>query len=123
MDARRDQVYNALFEVGDGPVRRLCDDRALSVAELVAELAAEPGPVVLIGDGAELVYAAAGGKLDVRLAPENRRYQRASRVAELGALLPAGPAGALTLDYLRLPQAVREKAQRNQQQETKGPNA
>jgi tRNA threonylcarbamoyladenosine biosynthesis protein TsaB len=38
MDARRGQVYNALFEWrGDKPVR-LCDDRAISLEELAAEM-------------------------------------------------------------------------------------
>lgn len=38
MDARRSQIYNALFEIRDGKPRRLCQDRAISLAELGAEL-------------------------------------------------------------------------------------
>ena len=38
MDARRQQVYNALFEIKDGKPARLVPDRAISVEELAAEL-------------------------------------------------------------------------------------
>ena len=38
MDARRQQVYNALFEIRDGRPVRLVPDRALSVEELAPEL-------------------------------------------------------------------------------------
>ena len=37
MDARRSQVYNALFRLRDGKVERLTPDRALSIEELLAE--------------------------------------------------------------------------------------
>ena len=38
MDARRQQIYNAVFEQRGGVLRRLTPDRALSLAELAAEL-------------------------------------------------------------------------------------
>ena len=38
MDARRNQVYNAVFQWRDGILVRLCDDRAISLADLVTEL-------------------------------------------------------------------------------------
>ena len=38
MDARCNQVYNALFEFEKGKLKRLCDDRAISVDELQSEL-------------------------------------------------------------------------------------
>ena len=31
MDARNSQVYNALFKIGGGKIKRLCKDRALSI--------------------------------------------------------------------------------------------
>ena len=37
MDARAGQVYNALFTVKDGRVRRLCDDRAIKLTEKKSE--------------------------------------------------------------------------------------
>ena len=40
MDARRAQVYNALFRIEDGRPLRLCPDRAISLEELSEELRA-----------------------------------------------------------------------------------
>ena len=120
MDARRDQVYNALFRVKDGAVERLCDDRAVGVDELVGELKGYDERVILAGDGASLVYGSAGGSDNVSLAPENQRYQRASSTAVIaderyknGQTVSAA---ALMPTYLRLSQAERElKAKKGEQ--------
>lgn len=45
LDARRGQVYNALFKNGE----RLCPDRALALSELLNELSQEE--VIFLGDG------------------------------------------------------------------------
>lgn len=45
LDARRAQVYNALFENG----KRLCPDRALSLSDLLSELSGKE--VIFLGDG------------------------------------------------------------------------
>ena len=37
MDARCNQVYNALFRIKDGKIKRLCEDRAVSIDFLKAE--------------------------------------------------------------------------------------
>ena len=50
MNARRNQVYNALFEWKDGALVRLCPDRALSIDELDDELAGSEKSVYLCGD-------------------------------------------------------------------------
>ena len=42
MDARRGQVYNALFACGNGKPTRLCEDRAISLQDLAGELRAHP---------------------------------------------------------------------------------
>ena len=54
MDARAGQVYNALFTVENGRVRRLCDDRAIKLTELAEEIG--EAPYFLVGDGADLCY-------------------------------------------------------------------
>ena len=51
MNARRNQVYNALFECKDSVITRLCPDRAISIEELDGELAQMNLPVYLCGDG------------------------------------------------------------------------
>lgn len=112
MDARRQQVYNALFERSGGQIRRLTQDRAISLETLGAELSALKKPVWLIGDGAELCFS--GLQLPfLSLAPEHLRQQRACGVALAGlALLEregAQSALAAVPNYLRLSQAERER--------------
>ena len=80
MDARCAQVYNALFRVEGGVVTRLTPDRALSIEQLDGELA-ECGPIILVGDGAELCYNTFKKVRSAVLAPESARFQRASSVA------------------------------------------
>ncbi|WOC33294.1 MULTISPECIES: tRNA (adenosine(37)-N6)-threonylcarbamoyltransferase complex dimerization subunit type 1 TsaB [Caproicibacterium] len=112
MDARCGQVYNAMFAVKNGVVHRLTPDRALSIEELAQECAGCSTPVVLVGDGAQLcAESAAFAAVDVRLAPEPIRFQRAcgaavcaARAAEAGKLLSAEE---LLPVYLRPPQAQR----------------
>ena len=57
MNARRQQVYNALFESKGGKLTRLCEDRALAIEELLREVSAyaPEKKIYLVGDGAELV--------------------------------------------------------------------
>lgn len=117
MDARCNQVYNALFEVSAGTVRRLTPDRALPVEELGESLANEGKQIFFVGDGAQLCYNKLNGRLqNACLAPVHLRYQRASGVAlaaekqlQQGKTLSAGE---LTPVYLRPPQAERELKKR-----------
>lgn len=119
MDARCNQVYNALFKVSDGVVTRLCEDRALMIDELIPELCSlfenDPErPIFLCGDGADMLYRVLFNKeIDfVRLAPENVKLQRASGVCAVAENHIADgktvTAGELQPFYLRLPQAERE---------------
>lgn len=58
MNARRGQVYTALFSGEDGKLTRLCPDRILPIEELDAELSSlcpKDAPVWLTGDGYALV--------------------------------------------------------------------
>lgn len=111
MDARCNQVYTAFFEIADGKVNRLCEDRAVSVTELADEISAIGKPVILAGDGAEICYNSMKDNLNnIILSAESRRFQRA-----YGAALAALANGELFEDgalltpvYLRLPQAERE---------------
>ena len=117
MDARRQQVYNALFRAGGGAITRLCDDRAISIGELAEDLKNIEGTKILVGDGAQLCYNTVGETgTGLRLAPEHLRHQRASGVALCTrAMLQAGEngdGGALVPNYLRLSQAERERQER-----------
>ena len=117
MDARRGQVYNALFFVNHGTLERKTPDRAISLAELGEEMKNFQEPIFLVGDGSNLCYNTLSESVPVLvLPPEHRMHQRASGVA-LGAEALAkagdpGDANALTPNYLRLSQAERERAER-----------
>lgn len=112
MDARRNQVYNALFSVNNGVVSRICDDRAIGVEDLFSELVAIDKTVVLVGDGAELCYRQKGD-CDVTLSVASKRYQRASSVALAAVELinkdETLSAATLMPTYLRPSQAERER--------------
>lgn len=107
MDARRKQVYNALFSSENGTVTRICEDRAISAQDLSVELEQYGDKVILAGDGAELMYNFTEGKY--RLAPYGLRYQRGSGVCLASVNCADVPAAELVPVYLRLPQAERER--------------
>ena len=117
MDARRAQVYNALFYVNCGEITRIAPDRAIALAELCEELKTLSEPVFLVGDGSNLCYNTLLKDVPALvLPPEHRMHQRAVGVALLAAKQSAAgiaPGGAeLTPNYLRLSQAEREKLER-----------
>lgn len=113
MDARRNQVYNALFEVKDGIVFRLCDDRAISVEELHKELNTFDKRVILTGDGANLCFSQKTEDSRVELASPDSRFQKASSVALCADVAIKNnnviTAQALMPSYLRPSQAERER--------------
>ena len=115
MDARRSQVYNAKFAFSDGRLTRLCEDRALSVEELLAEAKKEEKEYFFVGDGALMCYNIfSEAKVKSRLAPEPLLIQSAwgvCRAAESGAF--ASP-DDLVPNYLRLSQAERERLEREE---------
>ena len=118
LDARRQQVYNALFEIQDGKPVRLCADRALSIEELGEELKDKGAPVLFVGDGAKLCYDRLSPLFPCRMAPPNliaataasaglaayeTAYSCNFRPTSCHDLLPV---------YLRRPQAERERLER-----------
>ena len=113
MDARRNQVYNALFEIRDGSPVRLTEDRAISLADLIADLKADGRTPFLVGDGAHLCKAVMDSAV---LAPENLRMQSAWGVAMAAMDKPDASADALQPVYLRLSQAERERQARLKEQ-------
>ena len=120
MDARRSQVYNALFRVECGKCTRIREDRAISLADLGAELQNLSEPIFLVGDGSLLCYNTLSESVPAMILPqEHRMHQRASGVALVAREMilrgeSADPA-ALTPNYLRLSQAERERMEKEQQ--------
>ena len=116
MDARKGQIYNAIFEWAAGTLLRRTEDRAIAISELLQELQGMTGPVYLVGDGAKLVFDTLQNEnLPLRLLPEHLRQQRASGVAlaaiEKIAAGEPGDAAALAPNYLRQAQAERTRQQ------------
>lgn len=120
MNARRQQVYNALFASDGTSLTRLCEDRALAITELGEELATKcPDlPVYLMGDGAKLVYDALSESLGERLVmlPERLIHQSGYNTAMAGLRLYRD--GVRTTDfelapvYLRPSQAERMRMEK-----------
>ncbi|MBQ4600880.1 MAG: tRNA (adenosine(37)-N6)-threonylcarbamoyltransferase complex dimerization subunit type 1 TsaB [Oscillospiraceae bacterium] len=119
MDARRSQVYNALFHTDGGKLTRIAADRAISLQELGEELKKLPEPIFLVGDGSILCYnTLAEGVSGLVLPPEHRMHQRAAGVAlaawEQICSGVSGDGKALCPNYLRVSQAERERLAREQ---------
>ena len=119
MDARRSQVYNAIFRAEGGVLTTVAEDRAISLGELGEELKILSEPVFLVGDGSDLCYNALKGSVSGLVRPpEHRQHQRAAGVALVARdqlLTGHKPSGQeLELNYLRLSQAERERLEKEQ---------
>ena len=119
MDARRSQVYNAVFHCQGGSLRRCTEDRAISLAELGAEIKNFKEPIFLVGDGSILCYNTLKETVPTLvLPPEHRMHQRAAGVGLAALAMCArgetGDAASLQPNYLRLSQAERERLTREQ---------
>ena len=117
MDARRSQVYNALFLAEKGKLSRVTDDRAIALTDLKTDLEHLDSPIYLVGDGAVLCHNTLKEEVPNLVLPaEHRLHQRAVGVAVLAqkmadaGIAPSG--GELNPNYLRLSQAEREKLEK-----------
>ena len=114
MDARRSQVYNAVFLAEKGNLTRITEDRAIALEDLAEEIKKFEKPIFLVGDGAKVCYNALSETVpDLVMPAEHRMHQRAAGVALAAekaiARGESGDGAALTPNYLRLSQAERER--------------
>lgn len=112
MNARRSQVYTALFRSDGKNLERLMPDSALSIADLDELLAGYGEPVCFCGDGYDVSLA--GLKKTVATpVPERLRHQSAYSVAQVARrMYESGETttdAGLTVTYLRPSQAERER--------------
>lgn len=122
MDARRNQVYNAVFRARNGVLERISPDRAIGLAELEEEIKNLQEVKILVGDGAQLCYNEWKERIaDLHLAPVHLRSQTAWGVARAALELARNDglvAGEqLVPVYHRLSQAERERLAKEQNQE------
>lgn len=116
MNARRGQLYNALFLCENGSLKRICEDRLLSVYDLEEELKKYADKkIYLCGDGYSIAKEAFT-KIATENTPLLHQYQSAYSVALCA--LEAAKQELLTTDielspvYLRASQAERERLER-----------
>ena len=119
MNARRSQVYTALFRSDGQTMTRLLPDSALPIAELDELLAAYGEPVVFVGDGYRITLDALKQTV-AREIPDRLHHQSAYSVAQVARR--AYTCGLTTTDstlavtYLRPSQAERERLEREKNQ-------
>ena len=120
MDARRNQLYNALFVHEGGSLKRLTPDRVITAQELAAELKVTEKKIYLTGDGSDIAKRALCQNNIAEL-HEVLKYHNAYNVALLGyrTYMQAsdGERATFTCEklspvYLRASQAERERLER-----------
>ena len=120
MDARRNQVYTALFHADCGKYTRVRDDRAISLQELGEDVKNLTEPIFLVGDGSILCYNYLLKTVpNLVCPPEHRMHQRAAGVglAAYQKIAEGCSLDGATLmpNYLRLSQAERERLAREKE--------
>lgn len=112
MDARRSQLYNALYRSRNGKIERLTDDRSISSTDLAKELETYKEPIYLCGGGEHIIKSAAEGNPYVKATPEILKNQNGYSVALCAYRLYKDGKGTgtdkeLSPSYLRPSQAER----------------
>ena len=119
MNARRSQVYTAIFESDGETLTRLSEDMAIAAEELDERLSSYDADVYLVGDGIEVALECFS-KTRVNVASENERYQSGYSVSQIAlALYKEGKYTSdaeVTATYLRLSQAERERLEKENKQ-------
>ncbi len=116
MDARRNQLYNALFRFEGDRLVRLTEDRLIPAADLAAELTACKEPVILTGEGSPILRKASPDSITYIIPSPLMATQNAVGVAQLALKMhQSGRSvsdGELLPVYLRPSQAERERNER-----------
>lgn len=114
MDARRQQIYNAVFSARSDTPERLTPDRAIALSQLASELKNDGSDKIIVGDGAKLCYTyLSEAGVTCRMAPPELVMQNAVGVAltarQMAARGETVSSRDLNPNYLRLSQAERER--------------
>ncbi|MGM9647818.1 MAG: tRNA (adenosine(37)-N6)-threonylcarbamoyltransferase complex dimerization subunit type 1 TsaB [Eubacteriales bacterium] len=116
MDARRNQLYNALFRFTDGKLIRLTEDRLIPATKLAAELAAYGGSVILTGEGSDILQKASADTVPYVIPSPLMATQNAVGVAQLAFRMYREGKSVSDCEllpvYLRPSQAERERNER-----------
>ena len=118
MDARRSQVYTGIYEFDGNTLKKVEDQMAVPVEEILEKLNTIGKEVVLAGDGVPVYMEQIEKYLKVPylVAPAHLNRQRAGAVAVLGMQYAKEGKTETAMehqpDYLRLSQAERERAEK-----------
>ena len=120
MDARRNQVYTGLYEFIGNEFHVIKPQAALAVEDIMEEINQQGREVIFLGDGVpvyqELIRQQA--TVGFEFAPAHMNRQRAGAIGALGTLYYQNNQLQSATEhepvYLRLSQAERERAERNQ---------
>ena len=119
MDARRHQVYTAVYETVDDGLRLLFGPDVVPAAELISCLAKTGRPPVLVGD-TRTVTEEAGGDAFATAPAHLNQLRPAAACALAESLIKQGvepiTGSEVEIDYLRKPQAEREREARLKEQ-------
>ena len=121
MDARRHQVYTAVYETEGNGLHSIFGPDVVPAAELIRFLQEQGRPAVLVGDTAAVTQEAGGA--DLLLAPAHLNQLRPAAACALAAFyVQQGVApihgSQIEVDYLRKPQAEREREARLKEQKS-----
>ena len=118
MNARRSQVYTALFRSDGKELIRLMPDSAIAISELDEILAKYGEPIALVGDGYEITEKDLKST-SIIYVPKAQRMQSALSVASVAYKHYLNDDicddRSLSVNYLRPSQAERERAEREAQ--------
>ena len=124
MDARRSQVYTAVYSSDGEKIKKLTEDMAIPITELFERLRDFSEDIYIVGDGYDIVKAKLGELgLKTNNTPLELRLESAASVARIA--YKKYKSGEYTSDgeispiYLRLPQAERERLEKLKEKEEK----
>lgn len=124
MDARREQVYTAVFRSDNNSITQEEEDTACLISDLgyildkAYNYEVTEEPIIFVGDGSELCYNTMEkcnfNMIGYNIANANNRYQRASSIAYIANMRCDNllSASELQPSYLRIPQAERERKEK-----------
>ena len=118
MDAKCNQVYNAIFKIKNNKITRISEDRAISIDDLLNELKKYEDKVFFVGDGSDLCYNRKSNNSNFFIADNSIKYQTAKSIAYLALGNFKNNkfiyADKLYPSYIRLPQAQRLLNKKNE---------
>ncbi len=124
MDARRNQVYTALYAFEGDDLITLEQEKCIDIKEMIDIVSRYNKKIIFVGDGIEVYKDQILAKLDATFAPSFLAMPRASVLAHIAYTKAlegnTSDADSFAPVYLRKPQAQRELEEREKNDDTQG---